>query len=221
MPPDAIWNDEAREALRQSLRMAVRGELRLAKRDHETILEGCREIYIEDICPENERDGFFQFVVEELDREAERLAEDEVTWPAETDCDRLDRVENDLRGRGIILWQASPCCDNCTTSELSDRVAVLEEEDPGLGDRCRGYAFFIDQTLPEKLATDRQLKVYLGYGWFVRKEVPPDVYRKNAIGIAREVCRCLADEGFEPDWNGELSEKIRFSINWRRRGLLE
>jgi hypothetical protein len=218
---DSIWNDESREQLHQTLHTAVRGNLRLAKRDHEQILQSCRETYIEDECPDEEREGFVQFAIEELNRETERLVVDEAKWPAETDCDRLDRVEQALLDRDIILWQASPCCDTCTTSELSDRVAFLEEERPNLSDRCRGYAFFIDQNLPESLAADTQLTVYLGYGWFTRDEVPPDVYRKHALGIAREVCKCLADEGFKPDWNGELTEQITFSINWRRRTLLE
>ena len=51
------WNDDAREDLRTTLRNAVLGELRLAKRDHQEILTGCREIYLEDDCPESEGRG--------------------------------------------------------------------------------------------------------------------------------------------------------------------
>jgi hypothetical protein len=221
MPSDPTWNDESRAALRQSLHTAVRGNLRLAKWDHETILEDCREIHIQAACPDEEREGFVQFVIDELDRETERLVADQVDWPAETDCDRLDRVEQALLDRNIILWQASPCCDSCTMSELSDRVALLEEERPGLGDRCRGYAFFIDQDLPEELADATQLTVYLSYGWIIREDkVPPAVYRKHAIGIAQEVCQCLKDEAFKPAWNGDLNEKITLALNWQRRTRL-
>ena len=40
------WNDKARDELRSTLRRFVLGELRLARRDREAILEACRDIYL-------------------------------------------------------------------------------------------------------------------------------------------------------------------------------
>lgn len=108
MGDEPIWNDESRDGLRETLRQVILGELRLAKRGHEEILETCREAYIQDECPESEMDTFLHFAAEELDRAATQLAAEEATWPDETDCDRLDRVEVALRERGILLWQAPP-----------------------------------------------------------------------------------------------------------------
>jgi hypothetical protein len=140
-----------------------------------------------------------------------------------TDCDRLDRVEDALRDQEILLWQVSPCCDTCTGAELPDRIDVINGRFPGFHDRVRGYAFFIDQNMPEMLAKSTELSVYLAYGWFSPdgSEVAPEVYQKHALGIAREVCEALRDEGFEANWDGDFARKIGVSLNWQRRTKLE
>jgi len=223
MSDEQIWNDESRNELRERLQSAILGELRLAKRGHEDLLQKCLEVYIQDECPEGEIECFIQFTADELGRAATELASEKATWPEETDCDRLDRVEDALRERGILLWQVSPCCDTCTGSELPDRIDLINSRCPGFRDRVRGYAFFIDQNMPEMLAESPLLSVYLAYGWFSsdNSEVAPDVYQRNALGIAREVCQCLRDEGFETEWDGNLARKIGVSLNWQRRTLIE
>jgi hypothetical protein len=223
MSTERVWNDEARDQLRATLRSVIRGEIRLAKRDHEDILQLYREVYIDEDCPESERGTFLRFAADELQRAVAQLAVEKAAWPEETDCDRLDRVEAALRDRSILLWQASPCCDTCTGAELPDRIDEIDGRYPGFRDHVRGYSFFIDQNLPEMLAESTELSVYLAYGWFSREdgEVAPEVYEKNALGIAREVCQCLRDEGFEVDWNGNFARKIGISLDWQRRTMLD
>jgi hypothetical protein len=217
------WDDKSRDELRATLRWFILGELRLARRDHESILESCREVYLEDACPEDERGTFIQFAAHELKRAGDQLASEKSAWPAETDCDRLDRVEAALRERGILLWQVSPCCDTCTVGELPDRIDVVNRRHPGFRDRIRGYAFFIDQNMPELLSDSTEVSVYLGYGWLSpdNSEVAPETYKKNALGIAREVCDSLRDEGFDVDWDGDFARKIGVSVNWQRRNMLD
>jgi hypothetical protein len=222
MGDEQIWNDQSRDRLRETLRSVILGELRLVKRGHEEILEICRETYIQGECPEDELTTFVHFATNELDRDANQLASEKATWPGETDCDRLDRVEVALRERGILLWQASPCCDTCTIAELPDRIGLIDRRYPSFRDRVRGYAFFINQNLPEMLADSTHLSVYLAYGWFSPddSEVAPDVYAKVALSIAREVCEYLRDEGFEANWDGDLTRKIGVSLDWQRRTTL-
>lgn len=223
MIKEQIWNDESRDELREALRSVIFGKLRLANETHEEILEACRETYIQEDCPESQWDTFLKFASDELNRAATALAAEKTAWPEVTDCDRLDRVETALRDRGILLWQVSPCCDNCTLGELAERIDVVDGRYPGFRDRLRGYAFFIDQNMPHFLAKGVNLSVYLGYGWFSPdgSEAAREIYEKNAIAVAQEVCKCLRDEGFEPDWNGELNRKILISLNWQRRTMLE
>lgn len=100
---------------------------------------------------------------------------------------------------------------------------MINDRYPGFRDVLRGYAFFIDQNMPVMLTKCTQMSVYLAYGWFSPDDtaVAPDVYQTNAIGIAREVCECLRNEGFEPDWDDDLAHTIGDSINWQRRTMLE
>ena len=223
MSKEQVWNDDTRIELIERLRSAIIGELRMAKRSHEEILEFCREVYIEDDCLEIECDRFIQFAADEINRGEALLESEKASWPEETDCDRLDRVEIALRKRGILFWQASPCCDTCTGSKLPDRIDMINDQYPGFRDRVRGYAFFIDQNMPEMLAEGTLMSVCLAYGWFSRDdpEVAPDVYETNALGIAREVCGCLRDEGFEANWDGNFARKICVPINWKRRTMLK
>lgn len=222
MSNERVWNDETRRELREGLQSTIVGELRMAKDGHEGILQYCHDRIVDD-CPEAERDRFIQFAADEIVRAQARLDAERATWPDETDCDRLDRVEAALRERGIVFWQVSPCCDTCSGAELPDRIDVIDDRYPGFRDRVRGYAFFIDQNVPEMLAESTRISVYLAYGWFSSSDekVPPNVYETKALDIASEICECLRNEGFEPDWNGDFARKIGISVDWRRRRLVE
>ena len=77
--------------------------------------------------------------------------------------------------------------------------------------------------MPEMLTRDTHMTIYLGYGWFSpdNSDVAPDVYEKNALGIACEVCLCLQEEGIDTKWDGSFARKIGVTLNWQRRKLLE
>ena len=100
---------------------------------------------------------------------------------------------------------------------------MIDERYPGFRDRARGYTFFIDQNMPEMLADNTSLSVYLAYGSLAQDEsgISAEVDEKKALDIAREVCKCLRDEAFEPDWDGDFGRKIGVSVDWRRRTMLE
>ncbi len=217
------WNDASREDLRAVIQNQVLGEVRLARSAREDILCGCCEVYIDDECPVEERSLFTRFAEDRLDQAIQRHAAEQMAWPPETDCDRLDRVEADLRNRGILLWQVSPCCDTCSGAELPDRIDLVEQRHPGFRARVRGYAFFIDQNMADALGESTRLSVYLAYGWFSSddSDPAPEAYEANALGIAREVCDCLREHGFDPDWDGSFRKKIGLPLNWQRRTLLE
>lgn len=223
MSEDSTWNDATRQDLRDSLRKRVLGEVRLAHSDHDNIIQMCREIYIEDECPEEELETFVRFANDELKKAATGHSMEQAAWPRVTDCDRLDQVEATLRERGILLWQVSPCCDSCTGGELPERIDEIERRHPGFRDRVRGYAFFIDQNMADMLADDSDISIYLAYGWFAPdgSSVAPEVYERKALGIASDVCDCLREHGFDPNWDGSFSKKIGISLKWQRRKMLE
>ncbi len=223
MSEDAKWNETSREELRETIRKFVLGEVRLSKNEQDEIIDICREAYIEEECPEDERDNFVQFSKDELNRAVASHLEDQAGWPKQTDCDRLDQVEASLRDRGILLWQVSPCCDTCTGSELAERIDKIDRKHPGFRDGVRGYAFFIDQNMADMLSENTRISVYLAYGWFSPDDskVAADVNEVNALGIAHEVSDCLREHGFEPDWDGRFSKKVGITLNWQRRTKLQ
>lgn len=108
MSGNPTW-DKWREELRETLCNRILGEIRLAHSDRDGILETCDDVlqalwefHIKDECPEypaGEFDMLIRFAVDEVDQTAARHAAEQEAWPRETDCDRLDRVEADLRNR--------------------------------------------------------------------------------------------------------------------------
>lgn len=220
---DHPWNDSARDDLEHALRDVILGEVRLNRSEPDAILEICREVHIEDQAPESAWKALLEFAESQIEAATAAHAIEQVQWPTETDCDRMDQAQEALRERGILFWQASPCCDTCSGSELPERAAFVEQHHPGFSKSLRGYTFFIDQNLPEMLSESPQISVYLAYGWFLPKgaTVSDDVYETQALEIAAEVCDCLKQHGLEVHWNGEFSQKIRVSLNWQRRTLLQ
>ncbi len=219
MNSDSISDDDERHNVSNLIRSEVLGQLRLNRMTREEIIEHCVAVYLDEDLTVASRAEFESFIGEEIERVSKRLETEMAEWPAETDCDRLDRVEASLREAGIIFWQASPCCDSCTMAEFPDRLEQVETDFPDFRENLRGYTFFIDQTLPESLEESTHLSVYLSYGWISPdgEGVPQKDYEHNALSIAREVCRHLHDEGFEVDWDGTMARKISVSLNWLRR----
>lgn len=216
-----VLDPREREALRESLATFVVGEVRLAKNSDETILDFCGE-RIQDEFPPEETGATLEWATERLQNARRQHASESNAWPETTDCDRLDRAESALLDDGILLWQASPCCDNCTLAELPDRLAWLEEQHPGFSARMQGYAFFLDQNMPEELGEGTQIAVLLGYGWKPAKGETPDdeTYQKHAVRIGQQVRKRLEEQNLPVDWDGSLSKKMGLSLDWKRRGSL-
>lgn len=223
MSDEQDWNDDTRGELRETLRSVILGEVRLARRDRDAILDECRDVYIEEDSPESEWSQLAQYATEQHKQAVAAVTSEQQTWPDVTDCDRLDRGEAALRELGILLWQVSPCCDTCTGGELPDRIDWINDRYPGFRESVRGYAFFIDQNMPEMLAEATDVTVYLAYGWFSPQDdsVAPELYEQNALAVAREVCDCLRSQGLQVDWNNDFSRKIGVRLKWQRRTMLE
>ena len=223
MSEESTWNDTSRSDLRDSIRHTILGEVRLGRFTHDDLIDYCREVYIEDECPEDEWPTFVSFAEDHLKEAAAAITKEQAEWPAVTDCDRLDRAEAALREKGILLWQVSPCCDTCTGAELPDRIDEIEKLSPGFREKARGYAFFIDQNMAELLADDAAISVYLAYGWFSPEdsEVSPEEYEEKALGIAREVLNSLHEQDLKTDWDGSFSKKIGLQLHWQRRTIVQ
>jgi hypothetical protein len=126
----------------------------------------------------------------------------EKSWPAETDCDRLDRVFDALNTNGIVALQNS----GYTMSDgRSDVGEALNER--GF-DKYHGYCFYHGQDL-ERAVNGGGLMLAFG-------DIEADPAKKKEVG--NEICVALAKAGFKTEWNGDPETRINIPvIDWKRR----
>lgn len=133
---------------------------------------------------------------------AEHLA-DQATWPATTDCDRLDAAFAALEASGIVARQHFACCGACGATQIVDEMERAAKD----GRVVRGYTFFHIQDTEH--AVDGE-GLFLSYG-------ARDGGKEAAVGIGHEVVAALLRQGLQPTWNGRHSHRIGLPIVWRRR----
>jgi hypothetical protein len=129
---------------------------------------------------------------------AAHLAE-EATWPAVTDCDRLDRAFAALEASGIVARQNFTCCQNCGHAEIRDELTP----------DTNGYVFYHVQDT-ESAADGHGL--LLAYG-ATRAGVEP-------TDVGRQVVSALEQEGMAVRWDGTVNKRIFVSVDWKRRRTL-
>ena len=131
----------------------------------------------------------------------------QATWPAMTDCDRLDAAFAELDRRGIVARQDFSCCGTCGAGEIRAEM----EEVVATGRPVRGYAFYHMQDT-ESAAEGRGL--YLAYG-------AADEGELAALGVAGEIVDTLRTQGLDVAWEGTWDKRIQVSLDWKRRRRVE
>ena len=168
------------------------------------------------LSPEDVVESAIDYLSDEVDPErlrpaAERLtasalaahAEAEKTWPAVTDCDRLDRAFAGLEADGIVARHDFSCCGSCGAAEILD---VMENVAAG-GRPVRGYTFYHAQDTEG--AVD-------GYGLYLNYGTADDD-EAAAVAVARDVVAALEHQGLAPRWDGSWSTRIFVPLDWKRR----
>lgn len=130
-------------------------------------------------------------------REAER------TWPAKTECDRLDEAFKHLEDSGIVARQNFTCCGTCGSSEIGDEIEQAQQRRL----TTRGYTFYHMQ---DTEAAADGYGLYLAYGNVDQTEA-------EAIRIGREIVAVLERYEFKPSWDGTWNSRIFVPIKWQRR----
>lgn len=130
---------------------------------------------------------------------------DKRSWPAVTDCDRLDAVFERLEEQGLIALQ----CAGYTQSDGFDDVCEIYEDHPDHAE-ILGYCFYHAQDLERALNGDG---LYLAFG-------PMDGSKEATEGVqvGERVARELRAAGFEVHWNGTFDQRIFVPrLVWQRR----
>lgn len=133
-----------------------------------------------------------------------RKREAETTWPAVTDCDRLDQAFDALSGLGIIALQNAGYTLSDGTSDVSQRYFEAGAERSGI----IGYCFFHGQDV-EHVIDDGTMCLAFG-----------DIHGddKKGIEIGQVIVKVLAEHGFEVEWSELIDVRIRLmGIKWQRR----
>lgn len=138
-----------------------------------------------------------------LERALAAHAAAEKTWPALTDCDRLDAAFAALDRKGVIARQNFSCCGNCGSSEIWDEVDAARDA----GDPAQGYAFFHMQDTERATEGDG---LYLNYGAVEDGEAA-------ALAVGHQIVKAIGSAGLTADWNGSWDQRIHVALDWKRR----
>ncbi len=140
---------------------------------------------------------------------APRLASDQLadqlkqqsTWPATTDCDRLDAAFAALENSGILARQNYTCCGTCGTAEICDEVQAAVSRG------ARGYTFYHEQDTEHAVDGGG---LFLNYGSLGGND-------EGIAAVAREVDAVLRRHGMAPVWSGDIEKRIALPLHWQRR----
>ena len=127
----------------------------------------------------------------------------ERSWPATTDCDRLDHAFRALEQRGIVARQNFSCCCNCGHVEIGYEVEEASEACPVVG-----YVFYHMQDTERASAGGDLL---LAYGAIEDGD-------ENIVAMGRSIVQALESAGLRTAWNESPDERICVvGIDWKRR----
>ncbi len=181
------------------------------------------EQYVADAIEQHIRAGFYN--QSDIERMIDDIAEDdcdiaelkasvgpalraklraERSWPAVTDCDRLDKVFYDLHEAGI-------CALSNTGTTMSDGYSdVTEALAHAPAEHYRGYCFYHGQDVESALD---------GHGvWIAFGALDPLPAR--AVEAGEVVAAALRDAGLTIAWDETAATRIHIlPFNWQKRAI--
>jgi hypothetical protein len=131
------------------------------------------------------------------------LAEAEKSWPAVTDCDRIDAAFRDLESSGIVARQNFTCCQTCGHAEIWDEMKSVADS----GQSVTGYAFYHWQDTEAAVDGDG---LRFAYG-------STDERESAAVAVGNAIADALRRQGLKVTWDGTFKKRISAAIDWKRR----
>jgi len=163
----------------------------------ETILD--EYLNPDEIDPEDRR-----WVEAEVARAFARKRADEVTWPLETDFDRLAIAFDTLDASGIIALHKA----GYTRSDGISDAAEIDHQRRERGRASRGFVFYHGQDV-EAVVFDRGL--YLAFGAFDDRD-------GTTAAIAAEIVAAVEAQGLRTHCEGDVGTRILVHpIHWLKR----
>jgi hypothetical protein len=132
--------------------------------------------------------------------------QEEQTWPAVTDCDRLDRVFAALEAQGMIALQMAGFTQSDGLEEVEDTYNDNRED--GEAPEYTGHCFFTTQD--QKGALERS-GMYIGFGHLSGDDA-------RGVAVGHRLRAALEAEGFSVEWDGTIQSRILVQgFRWQRR----
>ena len=129
---------------------------------------------------------------------------DEASWPAETDCDRLDALFDALDDDGIVALQNA----GYTQSDGLSDVTEAYHDAGGAKSGITGYCFYHGQDL-ERVVESGDL--WLAFGDFGGND-------DKGARVGRRVRKLAEAKGFKVTWDGSVKTRLLIKgIDWKRR----
>lgn len=129
----------------------------------------------------------------------------EQTWPAVTTCDRLDRVFEVLRARGVLTRHRC----GLTIQDGLDVVDGLHAEAVGERSGLVGYCFYHIQDMEGAMFGSRGL--WLAFGSFSSSNA-------GAVVVGQFVSEEFERAGLAVEWDGTHQSRVLLSgFEWQRR----
>ncbi len=150
------------------LRDEVREHLRVQIATGDDALDELVDDVVEDFADEaDDRPALAATVRDIAGEELAAYQAAQATWPAVTDCDRLDAAFRELDTAGIVARHSFTCCNTCGMAEIGGEV------EPDRVEHVRGFAFYHQQ---DTEAAVQEGNLLLSYGAFYRgppRPIPP------------------------------------------------
>jgi hypothetical protein len=192
-PQSRTFHNEALLEFRDYIRSLVNGAF--------VPEEDIPQLAIDGLSDEYDADSLKPYAAILTQEDLAQHEKDQESWPATTDCDRLDLAFEALEGSGILCRQDYQCCLSCGYARIA---AELDEIGRG---RFRGFTFYHQQDTNEAVETG---SIGLGYGSVTHDE-------GQSIAIGHEIVSALREQGLKVDWTGSLDKRIIVQLDWKRR----
>jgi len=179
-------------AIEAELRETIEHYVACGFDDPQRIYERVCEMF--ESADESEVDSLVDEAFDARDRAA-------ATWPAVTDCDRLDRAFEALERSGIVARQNFACCQNCGRYEIVDEVAGVRSARR----RVDGFVFYHMQDTDSAV---RDGTLHLRYD---------GTTGNDTTVIGTRIVTALRTAGLAPAWSGDPQKAIEVAVRWRRR----
>jgi hypothetical protein len=130
---------------------------------------------------------------------------EQTTWPAVTDCDRLDGVFDALNPRGVLALQNAGYTQSDGYHDFREAYHASPD-----AERVIGYCFYHGQDLERAVQGGG---LYLAFG-----PVDPQGEATTGPRIGSIVVEELRRAGFDVRWDGTFNQRIYIPLfDWKRR----